>query len=1113
VYVPRVEVLEGRLAFSGLTALPGAFNRAGIYTDAYFFNPHGGLDGDGYALSATLLGPAITWNGNRLDLGPPNTNNVVSTAGQTLPLPAGTDTALSFLAVAVNATGSGELNQTFTVTYTDGATQVLTQSLSDWFTPQGYAGESIVAVMPYRNDYFGGRDARTFYVYGYRFALDNPRTVRSITLPTNSNVEVLAMDLTPTVAVSDGGGIFNGTPFAAAGTVNGGSSLDGVGLMFSYYTGESASGTPLSEPPSSAGTYTVVASFPGGGAYAPSSAAATFTITQATPTIRVADPGGVYNGSAHPVTDATVLGVGGLPVASNGDLALTYSYYQGASLLPSAPVHPGNYTVVAHYAGSHDYTATDSSPLLFSITPAPLTVTAEDATKLYGAALPAFSASYSGFVSGDGPGALGGSLSFTTPATSASHVAGGPYPVTPSGLTSSDYAITFQGGNLAVTPAPLTVTAEDATKLYGAALPAFGARYSGFVNGDGPAALGGSLAFETPATAASHVVGGPYPVAPSGLTSNDYTLTFVSGHLTVIPAPLTVTAEDTTKVYGAALPSFTVRYSGFVNDDGPGALGGTLAFGTPATTGSHVAGGPYPVTPSGLASTDYAITYASGQLAVSPASLTVTAEDATKLYGAALPSFAARYSGFVNGDGPGALGGTLVLETPATAASHVAGGPYPIMPSGLTSTDYAITYTSGQLAVAPAPLAITAVDATKVYGAALPPVSVLDSGFVNGDGPGALSGTLTFTTPATAASHVVGGPYPVTPVGRTSSDYAITFLSGRLAVTPAPLTIAAVDATKVYGAALPSFAARYRGFVSGDGPGALGGALSFATPATAASHVAGGPYPVTPSGLSSSDYTITFLGGHLSVRPAPLTITADDKIQVDGQPASAFTASFSGFANGDGPGALGGTLIFNTTKVSAGSSAIVPSGLTSSDYAITFVSGRLSVRPAPSRVDLLPAGSQTNPPAPSPAAGPAVSPPALAGLFTTATFPLINSGGGTDALPEVNEPAMPTGTFPALPNRPLAAPLYVAATEEEHADAQEEQEEWNRLFGMFGVSQVYQEKDLFGELIEASAPVEDPVSERSETAEEGGEAAAVAGTWLVLTTVACETSVAVSMRR
>ena len=70
-------------------------------------------------------------------------------------------------------------------------------------------------------------------------------------------------------------------------------------------------------------------------------------------------------------------------------------------------------------------------------------------------------------------------------------------------------------------------------KVYGRPNPAFGVTYNGFVNGDTPSALGGTLAFSTAATAASDV--GSTNVTASGLASSNYAITYAAGSLTIIP--------------------------------------------------------------------------------------------------------------------------------------------------------------------------------------------------------------------------------------------------------------------------------------------------------------------------------------------------------------------------------------------------------------------------------------------------------------------------------------------------------------------------------------------------------------------------------------------------
>jgi hypothetical protein len=79
----------------------------------------------------------------------------------------------------------------------------------------------------------------------------------------------------------------------------------------------------------------------------------------------------------------------------------------------------------------------------------------------------------------------------------------------------------------------------------------------------------------------------------------------------VNPAPLTVTATNASKVYGASLPTFTATATGLVNGDSLNSLG-TLQFSTNATQNSSV--GTYSITPAGLTSTNYMYTYTNGTL-------------------------------------------------------------------------------------------------------------------------------------------------------------------------------------------------------------------------------------------------------------------------------------------------------------------------------------------------------------------------------------------------------------------------------------------------------------------------------------------------------------------
>ena len=88
--------------------------------------------------------------------------------------------------------------------------------------------------------------------------------------------------------------------------------------------------------------------------------------------------------------------------------------------------------------------------------------------------------------------------------------------------------------------------------------------------------------------------------------------------------------------------------------------------------------------------------------AVTPATLTITAENQTKIYGAAVPLLTASYSGFVNGDTATSLTTQPTLFTTATVSSGVSGNPYTITASGAVDGNYAISYATGTLTVTPA---------------------------------------------------------------------------------------------------------------------------------------------------------------------------------------------------------------------------------------------------------------------------------------------------------------------------------------------------------------------------------------------------------------------------
>jgi hypothetical protein len=264
--------------------------------------------------------------------------------------------------------------------------------------------------------------------------------------------------------------------------------------------------------------------------------AAVLTINQATPTLTVSD-GGTYNGMPL-LASALIAGVTGPAQGTLESVGPTFTYYAGNSTngtpLSGAPTAAGIYTVVAAFAGSADYLSASSSPLTFTVTPAPLTITALGQSKLYGSVLPPLTVSYAGLANGDTAASLTTAPTVTTTATSTSPV--GIYPLTVAGAVDPNYTISYVVDTLSITPAALVIAADNQTVPYGASLPTLTLHYTGFVNGESAANLTAPPTLATTATASSTI--GTYSITASGAADPNYSISYLSGTLAIVPAGL-----------------------------------------------------------------------------------------------------------------------------------------------------------------------------------------------------------------------------------------------------------------------------------------------------------------------------------------------------------------------------------------------------------------------------------------------------------------------------------------------------------------------------------------------------------------------------------------------
>ena len=351
-------------------------------------------------------------------------------------------------------------------------------------------------------------------------------------------------------------------------------------------------------------------------------------------------------------------------------------------------------------ADAGNYTLTSSTAIgTASITAKILTITAEDKSKLYGAAVPVLTYTYTGLVSGD-------VLPLTTISTTA--LASSPvdsYPIIVSAAADANYTINYVPGILIVNKVPLIITADNNTRVYGAIDPIFTYTYSGLVNGDvAPATL---PSISTTALASSPA--GSYPIIPSAATDPNYTITYVNGILTVTKAALTIKAKPHTITYNGTAYSGGngVIPTGFASGESISNLNGTLTYG--GTSQGAKNAGTYTIIPDGLSSPNYNISYVGDNLEIKKATLNVLAGNQSVEYGTQLAKILSdaqsNYSGFVGGDDATVISGAVSYLTNYTSSVSAGTTGIFLEPkiTGLTSANYDFVAVNGTITITAAP--------------------------------------------------------------------------------------------------------------------------------------------------------------------------------------------------------------------------------------------------------------------------------------------------------------------------------------------------------------------------------------------------------------------------
>jgi hypothetical protein len=315
------------------------------------------------------------------------------------------------------------------------------------------------------------------------------------------------------------------------------------------------------------------------------------------------------------------------------------------------------------------------------------------------------------------------------------------------------------------------------------------------------------------ATATFTTPGPDYNIVPSAAVGpglDNYIIHYSNGTLHVNQATLTITAANVTKTYGntytpdTTTPSTDFSVSGLVNSDTVASIA-LSSTGYPPTATYTSPGPTYTITvgsASGTGLGNYIISYTPATLTISQASLTVAANNVSKVYGntytfdTTTPSTDFSVTGLKNSDSVATV--TLSSAGAAVGATFVSPGPtYPIAVGGASGTDlgnYTISYTPAILTISQATLTITATNRSKAFAATYTPdttppsVDLNISGLVNSD----TVTNVTLTSPGYAAAALPQAtPYVVTPsaaVGTGLGNYNIGYVNGQFTIGYATCT-------------------------------------------------------------------------------------------------------------------------------------------------------------------------------------------------------------------------------------------------------------------------------------------------------------------------------------
>lgn len=409
--------------------------------------------------------------------------------------------------------------------------------------------------------------------------------------------------------------------------------------------------------------------------------------------------------------------------------------------------------------------------------------------------------------------------------------------------------------------------------------------------------------------------------------------------------PLFVKIINHQRMYGEPNPSsFAYSIDGFVDGEDENQLLSPIKCETTASIQSPV--GSYPITcnPSAL---NYSFEIQPGLLNIQKAPIDIAIQNSSRTYGDENPVYQYNFIGLRCGDTDPEI--TSALEFTNINKSSDCGEYSISILSGELRNYYINNIQSGTLSIIPAPLLLKVQNAEKMYYEKNPEFKFLLEGLRNNDTHNCISSQPSFTCTASLTSQC--GEYEITASNAHAHNYEISYESGILTITQAPLTLVASDIAREYGEVNPVFKYSAIGLKGED---SLEASLELqprlTTTATENSSV--GEYPIFISEGSAKNYKLAYRAGVLTINKAPLTVVAENVERMYGDSNPAFTRSYFGFKLNDTESSAFSSLpklSCAATKTSdAGTYPITVTGGTSRNYDIVaYENGTLTITKAP----------------------------------------------------------------------------------------------------------------------------------------------------------------------